>query len=118
MSFIVILACLSAQWFLNLSSAMYELHWAGKYIAWMRHQFTKLMQGHAIFGLLLLVLPIVIVVSLIFTLVYHLLGHVGYLILSLLLLWYCTDIAVLRQLPAATTTTSDLFLKSYQKIFA
>ena len=118
MSFVVILACLAVQWFLNLSSTMYEFHWAGHYVQWMRHQFSKLMQGHGLFAVLILLLPIVIVVSLIFTLVYHLLGHVGYLILSLLLLWYCVDVVILRQAPAVTVSTTDLFIKSYQKIFA
>src|SRR3990167_392841 len=84
----------------------------------MRHQFSKLMQGHGLFAVLILLLPIVIVVSLIFTLVYHVLGHVGYLILSLLLLWYCIDVVILKQTAATSTSTTDLFLKSYQKIFA
>lgn len=118
MSFIVILACLALQWFLSLSSATYEFHWAGHYIQWMRHQFSNLMQGHGIFAVLILVLPIVIVVSLVFTLVYHVLGHVGYLILSLLLLWYCMDVVMLKQTATTSISTTDLFLKSYQKIFA
>lgn len=118
MSFIVILVCLAVQWFMGLSGAMYEFHWAGHYIHWMRQRFSKLMQGHGIFAVLVLVLPIVIVVSLIFTLVYHTLGHVGYLVLSLLLLWYCIDVGILRQAPGATVSATDLFLKSYQKIFA
>lgn len=118
MSFIVILVCLAVQWFMGLSGAMYEFHWAGHYIQWMRQRFSKLMQGHGLFAVLVLVLPIVIVVSLIFTVVYHVLGHVGYLVLSLLLLWYCIDATGLKQTPAATASASDLFLKSYQKIFA
>lgn len=117
MSFIVILVCLSAQWFMGLGSSMYQFHWAGSYVKWMGQQFSKLMKGHGLFGVLVLVLPILIVVSLIFTFVYHVLGHVGYLVLSLLLLWYCVDVAILRQKPA-TASAADLFLNSYQKIFA
>lgn len=116
MSFIVILACLAAQWFLNLSSAPYQYQWAGGYIAWMRRKFSALTQGHAVFGVLLLVLPIVIAACLIFTLVYHLLGHIGYVILSLLLLWYCTDVVALKK--SATPLSPQLFLESYQKLFA
>ena len=116
MPFIVILACIAVQWFLNLSSAAYQFQWAGGYVSWMRRKFSALAQGHALFGVLLLVLPVVIAASLIFTIVYHLLGHVGYLVLSLVLLWYCIDATILKQSPAAST--SDLFVQSYQKLFA
>src|SRR3990167_9346426 len=118
MSFIVILACLAVQWFLNLSSAQYEFQWAGKYSQWMQRQkFASLAQGHGFFTVLLLALPMVIAVSLIFTIVYHTLGHAGYLVLSLLLLWYGTDIVMLKKTSAAQTS-ADVFLKGYQKIFA
>lgn len=116
MSFIVILACLSVQWFLSFSGAAYQFHWTGPYVQWMRHQFSKLMQGHGLFAVLVLVLPVVIVGSLLFTVVYHLLGHAGYLVLSLLLLWYCVDVLVLK--PSAESASQGLFVKSYQKIFA
>ncbi len=119
MSFIVILACLSTQWFLNLSSALYTFHWAGKYTQWMMNdKFSKLASGHGFFTVLLLVLPIVIVMSLLFTIVYHTLGHVGYLILSLLLLWYCVDVTILKKTPTTEIPHADLLLDSYQKIFA
>lgn len=116
MSFIVILACLATQWFLNLSSAPYQLSWTGGYISWVRQKFSMLAQGHPLFSVLLLVLPVVIVASLIFTLVYHLLGHIGYLVLSLVLLWYCTDVVILKKSPVSLSTC--LFLESYQKLFA
>ncbi|OGT47690.1 MAG: hypothetical protein A3E82_00910 [Gammaproteobacteria bacterium RIFCSPHIGHO2_12_FULL_38_11] len=118
MSFIVILVCLSAQWFLKLSDIPRDFNWAEKYLTWMRNRFLSLTHDHRLFSFLLLVLPIVIVVSLIFTLVYHVFGHVGYSILSLLLLWYCVDIAILKQTTAAPIPTADLFLKTYQRIFA
>lgn len=118
MAFIVILACLAVQWFLNFSSTSYAFHWADSYSQWMlRGKFSSLTQGHGIFAILLLVLPIVIVMSLLFTVVYHTLGHVGYLILSLLLLWYCIDITPFRKSSPALPA-NDLFIKSYQKIFA
>lgn len=118
MSFIVIVACLAVQWFLNLNGAAFQFEWAGKYSQWMmRQKFASLAQGHGFFTVLLLALPMVIAVSLIFTIVYHILGHVGYLVLSLLLLWYSTDIVMLKKESAAQAST-DLILKSYQKIFA
>jgi len=116
MSFIVILACIAVQWFLNLGSTAYQFQWAGGYVSWMRRKFSALAQGHALFGVLLLVLPVVIAASLVFTIVYHLLGHVGYLVLSLLLLWYCIDAVILKQ--SSASSTSALFVQSYQKLFA
>ncbi|MCX7126225.1 MAG: hypothetical protein NTU49_10985, partial [Gammaproteobacteria bacterium] len=92
--------------------------WTEKYIQWMRARSVSLTQGHSLFVLLFLVLPIVIVVSLIFSLDYHFLGRIGYLILSLLLLWYCLDIRILKQAPAQQLSTADIFLKSYQKVFS
>src|SRR3990167_5136621 len=89
MSFIVILASLAIQWFLNFNSAQYEFHWANKYSQWMMNRKLSVIEkGHGFFTVLFLVLPAVIMVSLIFTIVYHVLGHIGYLILSLLLLCY------------------------------
>lgn len=118
MSFIVIIICCAFQWFLNLSSTPPQWAWTQKYIAWMRQTFAKLIQGNGLFLVATLVLPIVIIVSLVFTIVYHGLGHVGYLIVSLLLLWYCIDITLLRPASIKAKSTSDLFLQSYQKIFA
>jgi AmpE protein len=116
MSFIVILICLGTQWFLNLTSVPYQRQWAIAYIAWMRQKFSIVAQGHPLFGVLLLVLPIVIIASLIFTVIYHLLGHVGYLIVSLVLLWYSVDITFLKK--SSTPLSAALFLESYQKLFA
>lgn len=114
MSFVVIVACLAVQWFLNFNSAAYEFQWAALYYQWINKQFSALEKGHGLFAVLLLVLPPVIVVSLIFTIAYHLFGHVGYLVLSLLLLWYCLNVTILK----STTASTDIFLKGYQKIFA
>ena len=112
MSFLVILVCLILQWSLNLTSAPYQRNWAEHYVTWMRNKFAKLAEGHNIFGVIVLALPIVIVSSLLFTIVYHLFGHVGYLLFSLALLWFCSDVTFLKQ------ETADIFSQSYKKIFS
>lgn len=117
MSFFVVLACFAIQWFLGVTGAQYEWSWAGKYTQWMSKHFQSLEKGHGIFTLIIMILPIIIVASLVFTIAYHLLGHIGYLILSLLLLWYYTDIIFLKQANTAATA-AELLLKAYQKIFA
>lgn len=118
MSFVVIALSFALQWFLNLSSAPYQKNWVSHYIAWMQKRFSSLMQGHGAFTLLILVLPIVIGMSLLFTVIYHLFGHFGYLICSLLLFWYCIDITELRVTATPASSAEHFLLKAYQKIFS
>ncbi|MDP1574712.1 MAG: hypothetical protein Q8L78_07270 [Coxiellaceae bacterium] len=118
MSFVVIALSFALQWFLNLSSGPYQKPWAPQYVAWMKKRFSSLMQGHGVFTVLILVLPILIVMSLFFTLVYHLFGHFGYLIFSLLLFWYCVDITELRVRSKSELSAEQFLLHSYQKIFS
>lgn len=114
MAFIVILFCLAVQWFLKFSSANYQLSWADYYSHWMQKRIIAITTGHGLVGVLLLALPIIIIASIIFTMVYHGLGHFGYFIVSLILLWYCLDALSWRQ----SINVPQLFLKSYQHIFA
>src|SRR5437762_249413 len=118
MSFIVVVACLAVQWFLQFGSMAYQWNWAQQYVEWMRQHTDALTKGHALFTVVLLLLPVVIVASLIFTLMYHLFGYVGYLVLSFALLWYCIDVVSLKQAPTETATAADLFFYYYQKVFA
>ena len=118
MSLIVVLICLAVQWFLQFSSANYQFCWEKKYFQWMRSRCDALTKGHALFTALLLVLPVVIIASFLFSLVYHLFGHVGYCVLSLALLWYCVDLTPFKQLPTHSASPTHLFIQAYQKLFA
>lgn len=117
MSFLVVAACLAVQWFLNFSGASYQWNWTTSYIDLIRKYFSKLMVGYGLFGEAIFVLPILIVASIVFTLVYHLLGHAGYLILSLVLLWYCLDVTEIKT-TVNSRDISTVFITAYQKIFA
>ncbi len=116
MPLIVILICFVIQWFFKFSSAPYQFPWASHYISRMRKMFSPLMQGHGMFAVFTLVLPLWIAASLLFTIAYHWLDHLGYALLSLALLWYCTDSRVLHTQHAHMS--GDLFLTTYRKIFA
>lgn len=118
MSFVIILIVLAAQYYLRFYSAPYQMHWVGPYFQWLQTRFEALTKGHGLFGVFLFVVPLLIVVSLVFTIVYHLLGYVGYLLLSLVLMWYCCDIQSLHEKPAASSSINALFLASYQTCFA
>ena len=114
MAFIVILLALSIQWFLKFNSANYPLHWVDSYCRWMQTRIASLATGHGWAAILFLAAPIVLVASIIFTLVYHGLGHLGYLVLSLILLWYCLDVRTWRK----STEVPKLLLSAYQRIFS
>lgn len=116
MLFITILLCLITQWFFAIPLSR-QFPWVAYYLTGMRKQFLSLTHDHRLFSFLLLVLPVVITVSLIFTLTYHAFGRLGYFILSLMLLWYCIDITDLISNKNALSDHA-LFLKSYQKIFS
>lgn len=117
MSFLVIIVCLLTQWFVTVPLSR-EWNWVDKYLALMRRQFFSLTHDYRLSSFVLLTLPPVIVLSFLFTLTYHLFGHIGYSMLSLVLLWYCMDITFLKQVATTQIATNDLFIKSYQKIFA
>lgn len=117
MSFVVIAISFALQWFLKLSSVPYQKIWAPQYLKWMQKRFSGLMKGHGLFALLIVVLPILIIASLIFTLVYHVFGHFGYLIFCLALFWYCIDITELHAGEKSTMSAENFLLHAYQKIF-
>lgn len=118
MTFLVILITLSLQFFLKFSSYSYQIHWQDTYYRWVVKYCGGLMKKHNIFGILLLVMPIVIIFSLIFAIIYHLTDVIGYSIASLVLLWYCVDARDLHQLSQTGLTKDDLLLSAYQKVFA
>ncbi|OGT53876.1 MAG: hypothetical protein A3E84_00710 [Gammaproteobacteria bacterium RIFCSPHIGHO2_12_FULL_42_13] len=116
-SVLVIAICFAVQWMARWSSASYQFPWAKHYIDRMQKIFAGLMQGHGLFAVFTLVLPMLIAVSLVFTIIYHWLGYAGYALVSAILFWYCTDVGVLRHTSHAHMS-NDLFLIAYQKIFA
>lgn len=118
MSLVVIALCFAVQWFFHFNSVPYQKQWVPHYIGWMRKTFSSLMQGHGLFTLLVLVLPILIGVSVLFAVVYHVLGQLGYFILSVALLWYLVDITPLRSSTPAFASVDEFLLHAYRKIFS
>lgn len=115
MSFIVILIALALQFFLKIYSVPHQVEWVGSYCEWMQKRFDMLSKGHGLFGVFILIAPVVIIASLLFSLAYHLLGYPGYLILSLALVWYCLDLSKLTSNDADRDT---LFVGLYRSVFA
>jgi len=117
MSFVVIALSFALQWFLRLSSAPYQKEWMLFYIEWMQKRFGSYMQPNTKTFVLVLYGPILIIMSLIFSLVYHLFGHFGYLIFSLLLFWYCIDLTAFKEDEKIINSAETFLLTAFEKIF-
>lgn len=116
MSFIVIVLCLGVQWFFSWESRDYQYDWLNPYFLWMKEKLPVLTTGHGLAGLLLLALPPVLLVSILFSLIYHLLGTLGYFVLSLAIYWYFLD---LGQLTEGSIEIDDQQLTTiYRNVFA
>lgn len=115
MAFLIIIIGLGVQWYLSLYSRPYQYDWFGPYFSWMQEKLPIITTGHGLAGLLLLVLPLVLGVSIIFSLVYHLLGTFGYFVLSAALFWYCLDVGDLRN--RAVVLTDEQLVYVYRWLF-
>src|SRR4051812_38834242 len=117
MTLIVVLVCLIAQRYLNFRSYPYRFHRVEPYSQWMMDKTRQIMGGHGLVGLIMIVLPLLLIISLVFALCYHLLGIVGYAILNILLLWYCLDARDFRKDPYEDNRSSGILVYSYRNLF-
>ncbi len=117
MSLISILISLGVQRYAKFNSYSRQIDWLVPYVKWMQSKIKQITKGHGLVGVLILVLPILIAVSIVFSVTYHLLGLVGYVLLSIVLLWYCLDGRDLRQEPYETKNVSKLFTLTYEGLF-
>lgn len=117
MALICVLICLGIQRFLKFSSDAYNKDWAKAYYHWLTSKTSSITAG-GLAGAAILLLPLVIAVGLVFSIVSIFLGSVGYYLLSIIWLWYCVDGRDFNQSPLANGNAKDLFLHSYQYLFA
>ncbi len=92
MGFIVILVALALQYYLNFSSQPYRYDWMTPYFRWISSKMSLIETAQPIIAVATIILPLLILVSLVFGLVFHLLGNTGYFVLSLAWLWYALDV--------------------------
>lgn len=118
MTLIAILVCLGLQRYLGLNSFEHQISWIEPYFKWMRGRLKQITQGHGFVGLLLLIIPLLLIISIVFALTYHLLGSLGYVILSVALLWYCLDARDLHKHPYENAHVADIFVLRYRHQFA
>jgi AmpE protein len=116
MSFLIIILCLLLQRFNVCAEWSYQSHWLYKYYHWTIQKVESVSQGHGLIGMIILLLPLLIITSLFFSLIYHFGGAIVYAIFNFLLLWLCMDGRIL--LKSAELSKEDLFILSYQRLFA
>lgn len=118
MALIVILICLGIQRYLDFSSANFQIDWVGTYIDMMREKVSQINASNGLLGNAILILPILLAVAILFGLVFHLLTVVGYMLLSVIALWYCIDARDPHKLYAQTTDGTPVIMTTYQCVFA
>lgn len=116
MSFVVILIALCLQHIFKLYSAPYQFNWESNYFQWLQKRMSVLTTGHGLFGVFLFVVPVLIVLSLVFSFAYHWFTVIGYLVLSLALLWYSLNTQCLQH--DLNIPTDELWSASFQNCFA
>lgn len=118
MALIIVLLCIGLQRFLGWYRFGHQLQHLDTYFHWMITKCSPVSKGHGLMGVLLVVLPALIVVSLVFTAASYLLGVWSYYLLATALLWLSIDARDLEKYPYADAKASDLFLTTYQRLFA
>lgn len=118
MSISIIIICLVLQRLFLFDRFAYQLHWLEVYFHWIINKVEYVMEGHAIVGVLILLMPLVIVFNLLFILVYHFFGIVTYYIVNLIFVWLCIDGRDLVKKPYPLARGADLFIFTYERLFA
>ncbi len=117
MALIIILIALVVQRFLKFNSIAYQIDWAPSYFHWMSSKVKLMTTCHSLWGLVILIVPIVILAAVIFGLTHALLGWFGAGVLQLVLVWYCLDIKDIYKAQDENTTTEAILLRAYQGVF-
>ncbi len=117
MSLLLILIAVGVQRFLQFLSQPLRLDWAGPYYKWCERKIEYVTRGHGLLGIAILIIPVLFVVSIFFSIIYHLLGNVGYAAVSVVLLWYCIDARDLQKQPYPRVGPVNTLAKVYHDLF-
>lgn len=118
MSIIIIIICLVLQRLLLLDRYTYHLQGLKGYFHWIVDKVEYVTEGHALAGMLILLLPIVIVFSLLFSLIYHFFGFWVYSVFNFFLLWLCMEGRNLNKKPYLNIPVAEVFVLTYERLFA
>lgn len=119
MILLVILLAIAVQRFLMFTPVDFQVDWFAYYYHWFVKRFDFITRGHGFFGLTMLVVPILLVVSILFSVVFHIFGMFGYAVVSLVFFWYCTDARDLVKQPYKDVQLPTALLsRVYPQLFA
>lgn len=117
MTLLLVLVATGVQRFLQILSQPFHLDWGGRYYTWCERKIEYVTKGHGLLGFAILVIPMLFVVTVIFTIIYHLLGYIGYSVFSLVLLWYCIDARDLVKQPYPRMGPVNTLGRVYRDLF-
>lgn len=116
MALTVILICLAIQRWLQLDRYTRNTSWFTVYYHWLQKLFKHFSGWPSLLAVFALVLPGLILYVIASSLIYHLLGLIGYYLLVLVVLWYAMDA---RQIQAtAVGSLQQYLLINYRNIFS
>ena len=117
MATLALLIGLAVQKFLHFRSMQFRLDWCSSYYQWINKRFPSQLISTPILGLLLLIVPPLLVAVIVFSLVGHILGGVGYWVLLVVWFWYCLDLADVGQEAEASSAMQSV-LPYFHGVFA
>jgi AmpE protein len=115
---VIILAVMVIQRFLGFNSYSRQIAWAMPYYQWMQHRVSQIQGGRPLIATAILVLPLIASMIILVGLTKAILGPIGYIVTSILLLWYCLDARDIRKEPYPEQSVSATLLQSYSHCFA
>ena len=106
MTFIVILAALAVQYYLQFYSQQFQYPWFAQYYTWLEARIAAISKGHGLFAFLIVIIPILLLTNIVFALIYHVLTVLVYTVVSAILFWYYLD---MRDLQSASSMLRKVF---------
>lgn len=97
MKIVIILICLALARFAHTEQVMRQWHWVDRYLQLIGKPLQQVNGKSPWLGLLLVLLPVLIVVSIVFKLIGGGAHHFGHFIISILILWYCLSVTPVKQ---------------------
>lgn len=117
MAITVVLICLGLQRYLHLNSYTHQYSWMVLYYGWLKEKVPVVVETQGWLAVAIVIVPVLIVVSLLFSLVYHIFGMLGYFILSVAFLWYCIDARDFGKESLGYSTAESILKLTYRNLF-
>jgi AmpE protein len=114
----VIIICLLLQRWLCLEYGAFRLPLYYKtYFRWLYQSIEHIAETYPVISVLIFILPLVIVSTLLFVSIYHVLGVVGYCAISFVMMWLSVDAQRVPLKNEEQENIENLFISIYQRFF-